>query len=216
MHRLVFLGPPGAGKGTQAVRLARALGIPHLSTGELLRAAVGAGTPLGIEADRYMRAGHLVPDELVVRILADRLGKPDTADGFILDGFPRTLAQAEALAQITAIDRVLSFEIPEGLLLERLTERRSCPKCGTVYNLKTRPPRSPGICDRDRTPLLQRSDDREEAARTRFTAYHAQTAPLIDYYRVRGTLRSIDATGPPDAVARRLREAVGRPAGEGL
>ncbi len=216
MYRLVFLGPPGAGKGTQAARLAGDLGVPHLSTGELLRAAVAAGTPLGVEADRFMRGGHLVPDDLVVRILAERLARGDTARGFILDGFPRTRAQAEALARITAIDRVLDFDIPETLLLERLTERRSCPKCGTVYNLKTRPPRADSVCDRDGGPLTQRSDDRPEAVRTRFAAYRELTVPLTEYYRAQGILERIDATGPPEAVEERLRRTVTSVPGEGL
>ncbi len=216
MHRLVFLGPPGAGKGTQAARLAKDLGIPHLSTGELLRAAVAAGTPLGRDADRFIRAGHLVPDDLVVQILSERLARGDAGQGFILDGFPRTRAQAEALARITPLDRVLDFVIPESLLLERLTERRSCPKCGTVFNLKTRPPRSDAICDRDGSALVLRSDDRSEAVRTRFAAYREQTAPLTEYYRAKGILAPVDATGAPEVVEERLRRAVTGAPSEGL
>ncbi len=216
MHRLVFLGPPGAGKGTQAARLAKDLGIPHLSTGELLRAAVAAGTPLGRDADRFIRAGHLVPDDLVVQILSERLARGDAGQGFILDGFPRTRAQAEALARITPLDRVLDFVIPESLLLERLTERRSCPKCGTVFNLKTRPPRSDAICDRDGSALVLRSDDRAEAVRTRFAAYREQTAPLTEYYRAKGILAPVDATGAPEVVEERLRRAVTGAPSEGL
>lgn len=208
MLRLVFLGPPGAGKGTQAAELSRSLGILHLSTGDLLRAAVAARTPLGVEAERFMHAGQLVPDELVLQILAERLRTREAAFGFLLDGFPRTRAQAEALDAITPIDRVVSFEIPEALLRERLTQRRSCPKCGTVYNLATRPPRTSGRCDLDGVDLTHRSDDREDAVDTRLQAYRRLTAPLAEYYRARGVLRPIDATGTPEDVGRRVRSAI--------
>lgn len=205
MPRIVFLGPPGAGKGTQAVEIARELGIPHLSTGDLLRAAVAAKSPLGSEADRYMRAGELVPDALVLGLLKERLERPDARSGFLLDGFPRTVPQAEALDRIAPVDHVVSFEIPESALEERLTQRRSCPACGTVYNLSTAPPRVDGRCDRDGTALTQRSDDRPEAVGTRLAAYREQTAPLLGYYRARGRLRPVDAQGSRDEVARRVR-----------
>jgi adenylate kinase len=209
MHRIVFLGPPGAGKGTQAVVLARALGIAHLSTGDLLRAAVAGKTLLGKEADGFMRAGQLVPDDLVVRILHQRLDHPDTADGFLLDGFPRNLRQAELLEKFVPIGRVIAFEIPEGLLMERLTQRRSCPTCKTLYNLVTSPPRADSTCDRDGTPLEHRPDDRPEAVRTRLGVYHDQTAPLLAFYDAKGLLARIDARGDPDEVGRRVRAAVG-------
>jgi adenylate kinase len=207
VRRIVFLGPPGAGKGTQASRLARDLGIPHLSTGDLLRSAVREGTPLGREADGYMRAGQLVPDSLVLSILRERVARLDCAAGFILDGFPRTVAQAQELEQITPIDRVVSFGIPEELLVERLTQRRSCPKCGTGYNLATSPPRRPGRCDRDDEPLVQRSDDTEAAVRTRLKVYHEMTTPLVLFYRQRNVLVELDAVGAPDEVAHRLGRA---------
>ena len=209
MNRIVFLGPPGAGKGTQASRLAQALGIPHLSTGDLLRAAVAARTPLGLEADGHMRAGRLVPDELVLRILGERLAAPDARAGFLLDGFPRNLAQAEALARRTPIDDVVSFDLPSNVLVERLSGRWICPKCQSTYNVASQPPKVAGRCDRDGVELLQRPDDRPEAVATRLRVYEEQTAPLLDFYRTAGLLRPIDADGTPDEVAARVRAAIG-------
>ena len=208
MARLVFLGPPGAGKGTQAKELAKRTGVPHLSTGDLLREAVRAKSSLGEEADVYMRAGRLVPDELVVRILKDRLSRPDASAGFLLDGYPRNVAQAHELERIAKIDRVVFFDIPEGVLVDRMTNRRSCPKCGTVYNLITRPPKVPGVCDLDGTPLVHRSDDTPDAVRTRIGVYREQTAPLLEHYRRLGVLIPLDATGTPEQVARRLQFAL--------
>jgi adenylate kinase len=208
MPRIVFLGPPGAGKGTQAVRIARELGVPHLSTGDLLRAAVAAKTPIGLEADGYMRAGKYVPDALVLKILEERLQAPDARAGFLLDGFPRTLGQAEALERFAALDHVVSFEIPPELLVERMTQRRSCPKCGTVYNLATQPPKKDGVCDRDGTPLVHRSDDTAAAVGVRLKTYDDQTTPLLEFYRQRGVLRPIDAFGTPDDVAGRIQQVL--------
>ncbi len=208
MRRIVFLGPPGVGKGTQAARLSRELGVPHLSTGDLLRSAVAARTPLGREADGHMRAGRLVPDDLVLRILKDRLGAPDAQAGFLLDGFPRNLAQAEALARLTVVDVVVSFDLPSATLIERLSSRRWCPKCQSTYNLVSQPPRAAGRCDKDGAELVQRPDDRPEAVATRLKVYAEQTAPLLDHYRGAGRLRPIDASGSPDEVAARVRAAV--------
>jgi adenylate kinase len=208
MRRIVFLGPPGVGKGTQAATLATALGVPHLSTGDLLRGAVAAGSPLGLEARGHMDAGRLVPDELVLRILTERLAADDARAGYILDGFPRTLPQAERLGSFTTIDAVLSFELPANLLIERLSGRRVCPTCQSVYNLTTRPPKRPGRCDKEGTDLVQRPDDRPEAITTRLAVYAEQTAPLLGYYRKLGLLRSVDATGDPDEVAARVRGAL--------
>jgi adenylate kinase len=208
LTRIVFLGPPGAGKGTQAAALADRLGIPHLSTGDLLRSAIAAKTPLGLQAKEHVDAGRLVPDDLVLQILRERLGAPDARGGFLLDGFPRTLVQARALAAVSPVDRVILFEIPEPLLLERLTQRRTCPKCGTSYNLATRPPKVPGRCDREGAELQQRSDDREDAVRTRLKVYQQQTHPLVAHYQELGLLRSVNAEGSPDEVRSRIAAAV--------
>ncbi|MGI0071321.1 MAG: adenylate kinase [Thermoplasmata archaeon] len=208
MHRIVFLGPPGAGKGTQAARLAVELGAPHLSTGDLLRAAVSAGTPLGRAARAHMDAGRLVPDDLVLKILDERLAQPDAREGFLLDGFPRNLVQAKELEKVSGLDAVLSFEIPADQLVTRLSGRRLCPACQSVYNVQTQPPKVPGRCDRDGSELIQRPDDRPEAVTTRLAVYAEQTTPLLGYYRNAGLLRSIDATGDPDTVAGRVRAAL--------
>lgn len=208
MRRIVFLGPPGAGKGTQAKRLATEMGIVHLSTGDMLRAAAAQATPLGLEADGYMRQGRLVPDGLVLSILRDRLAAPDAQRGFVLDGYPRNVAQAHSLAEITPVDHVLYFEIPEPVLIERLAQRRSCPTCGTVYNLATQPPRTAGRCDRDGTPLVQRPDDQEEAVRTRLAVYREVTLPLLDLYRTQGLLRTVSAGGTIEEVDARVRAAL--------
>jgi adenylate kinase len=155
-----------------------------------------------------MQAGHLVPDPLVLGLIEERLRAPDAQAGFLFDGFPRTIVQAEALARITPIDRVIFFDIPEGVLVERLTQRRSCPTCGTVYNLATAPPSRPGICDKDQTPLVHRNDDLAPAVATRLRAYHEQTAPLLGFYRDRKLLRSIDASGSREEVERRIHDAL--------
>jgi adenylate kinase len=209
--RIVLLGPPGAGKGTQAGPLAARLGIPHLSTGDLLRAAVAAGSKLGREADGHMRAGRLVPDELVLQILLARVAEPDARAGFLLDGYPRNRAQAETLAGRFEVDSVLYFDLPEEVLLERMTERRSCPKCGRVYNLATLPPKRPGVCDDDGTALVHRSDDRPEAVRVRLATYREQTEPLLEFYERQGRLHRVDALGSTEEVGRRLLAALGLP-----
>jgi adenylate kinase len=207
--RIVFLGPPGAGKGTQAKLVASELKIPHLSTGDMLRAAVKARTPLGLQAEGHMKAGRLVPDDLVLGLLKERLAQPDAANGALLDGFPRNVAQAETLRSFFPIDRVLYFDIPEADLLPRLTERRSCPTCGRIYNLVTDPPRDPGRCDVEGATLVHRPDDREEAVRTRLQVYRAETAPVLEYYRAKGLLRSLGATGSVEAVHRAVKAALG-------
>lgn len=204
MHRIVFLGPPGAGKGTQAAVVAKDLGVPHLSTGDLLRAAVAAKTPVGLEAQQHMDAGRLVPDELVMRILTERIARPDATTGFVLDGYPRNLAQAEALARITPLDIVIAFDLPFPVLIDRLSGRRVCPTCQSVYNIESQPPRTPGMCDRDGTALIQRPDDLPGPVRTRLEVYAEQTAPLHRYYAEKGLLRTLDARGAPQDVTQRL------------
>jgi len=209
VHRVVFLGPPGAGKGTQAARIAHELGVPHLSTGDLLRAAIAAKTPLGLAAEGHVRSGGLVPDPLVLQILHERLEQPDAKAGYLLDGFPRNLAQAAELEKFSEVERVVSLEISPDLLVARLSERRICPKCQSVYNLSTKPPKVADRCDRDGERLVQRPDDQPEAVTQRLKVYAEQTAPLLDYYRKRHLLRSVDASGTPDEVALRIRRVLG-------
>ncbi len=218
MPRIVFLGPPGAGKGTQAKALASSLGVPHLSTGDLLRSAVRERSAVGQEAEGFMAAGRLVPDELVLRLVREALGAPAALAGYLFDGFPRTRAQAEALESIAPVDRVVYFEIPETPLVERLTQRRTCSTCGRSYNLSCRPPRVDGRCDADGGPLIQRPDDTADAVRIRLDVYRRQTAPLLEFYRALGKLSTIDASGDIAAVGRRLRQALaaGPVASEGL
>ncbi len=208
--RIAFLGPPGAGKGTQAKLLASELRVPHLSTGDMLRAAVKERTPPGLQAESTMKAGKLVPDALVLDLLRQRLQQPDAAKGALLDGFPRNVAQAEALTTFLPLDRVIYFEIPVGELLPRLTERRSCPACGTIYNLRSHPPAKAGRCDRDGTELVHRPDDREEAVRTRLEVYNRETAPLLEYFRSKGLLSTVRATGSVEEVQAAVRAALGR------
>jgi adenylate kinase len=207
--RIVFVGPPGSGKGTQAAILAQRRSIPHLSTGDMLRAAVAAGTPLGVEARSFMDAGKLVPDALVLRILSERISRPDARGGFVLDGYPRNLAQAQELDRITPVDAVVAFDLPLPVLIERLSGRRVCPKCQSVYHILSRPPRVIGRCDLDGTELVQRPDDLPEAVRTRLGVYAEQTAPLLRHYTERGLLRTLDARGEPQDVAQRLARLIG-------
>jgi adenylate kinase len=216
--RVAFLGPPGAGKGTQARELAEAWGVPQIATGDMLRDAVAAGTPLGQQAKRYMDQGALVPDDVILGLVAERLSQPDAKRGFLLDGFPRTIPQAVALDRSLQdagqrLDRVVFFEVSEPELLRRLTGRRSCPKCQATYHLVSNPPRRPGVCDRCGSALAQREDDREETVRKRLAVYRTQTAPLLDYYQSRGVLRTIQADGSIEEVRAAIRRAVesGRP-----
>jgi len=211
--RVIFLGPPGAGKGTQARELSREWGVPQIATGEMLREAVAAGTPLGREAKRVMDSGGLVPDDVMIGLIAERLRQPDAARGFILDGFPRTIAQAEALDRLLkdlghSLDAVLYFQVSEPELLRRLTGRRLCRQCQTAYHLVSAPPRRPGVCDRCGGELYQRPDDSEETVRRRLEVYSRQTAPLLDYYGGRGRLSTIDGEGSVEAIAAAIRRAV--------
>ena len=206
---LIFLGPPGAGKGTQAQRLAQRLGVPQLSTGDILRKAVAAGTPLGLEAKGIMAAGNLVPDAVVNGIIDDALGQPAQAHGFLLDGFPRTVPQAEALDAMLAkrgrkIDHVVELEVNTDELVERLGGRMTCAKCGAPYHPKSKPPKSAGVCDNDGTPLVTRPDDAPDRVRQRLVEYENKTAPLTAYYEKQGAVRHIEGIGSLEEVEGRI------------
>lgn len=207
--QVVMLGLPGAGKGTQAVRIAEEFGVPHISTGDMFRAAISAGTSLGREVKSYLDSGRLVPDELTIRVVAERLRQSDAADGFVLDGFPRTLPQATALEQLLAdLKKPLQFalyvHVPEDILLARLTGRRICKDCGATYHVVFHPPAQEGRCDNCGGELYQRSDDTEAAVKTRLEQY-AQTAPLVEFYQERDILHQIDGQQGIDEVYRDIR-----------
>ncbi len=196
---LIFLGPPGAGKGTQAKMVSEKYGIPQISTGDMLREAVAKGTELGRKAKEYMDRGELVPDEVVIGIVRERLQQPDCDRGFILDGFPRTLAQAEALDEMLKemgkkIDAVINIVVPEEDVVKRITFRRTCKNCGAVYHLIYNPPQEDNKCDKCGGELYQRDDDREETVRERYRVYRENTEPLIEYYRRKGVLYDVDGT----------------------
>ncbi len=198
--RLVFLGPPGAGKGTIAAKAREALGIAHISTGELFRKAIAEGSPLGLKVKGVIESGGLVGDDLTIALVRERLDRPDAGKGFILDGFPRTVAQAEALESMGGLDRAVDFKLDDALVLARLGGRRTCPSCAKTYHVLFQKPRSEGVCDACGATLTIRDDDREEAIKLRLEVYRAQTAPLIEWYEARGLLLGIDASPAPDAV----------------
>jgi adenylate kinase len=211
--RVIFLGPPGAGKGTQARQLAAIFGVPQVATGDMLREAVASQTPLGREAKRHMDAGGLVPDDVVIGLVAERLTQPDAENGFVLDGFPRTVAQAEALRKLLAgrgleLDRVVFFEVPREELLRRLTGRRVCRQCGSTFHLVSAPPRTAGRCDSCGGELDQREDDSEVTVARRLDVYERQTTPLLDYYRGRNLLSLVQGQGPVEQVAAAIRRVV--------
>jgi adenylate kinase len=212
--RLLFLGPPGAGKGTQARELAREWGVPQVATGDMLREAMTAGTPLGRAAKQYYDRGELVPDDVILKMVAERLEQPDAAQGFILDGFPRTIAQAEGLAAMLDrlghdVDSVIYFDVSEPELVRRLTGRRLCRACQTPFHVVSAPPKRAGVCDKCGGELYQRVDDSEATVRNRLGVYERQTAPLLDYYRKRGLLRTVSGEGAIDKIRQALREAAG-------
>lgn len=211
--RLILLGGPGAGKGTQSKHLSERYGIPQISTGDMLRAAVRENTSLGREAKGYMDAGDLVPDDVVIGLIAERINREDAGRGFILDGFPRTRAQAEALTEMLeertmGLTRVASIEVDDQTLVERLSGRWTCGECGAMFHISHSPPKREGLCDACGGALVRREDDKEETIRQRLATYHEQTAPLIDYYQERGLLARVAGTGPVSEITARLVEAV--------
>ncbi len=207
--RVIFLGPPGVGKGTQADFIAKKFGIQKISTGDLLRESVDRRTTLGNEAKLFMERGELVPDNVVIGLVEEKLGSPECRNGFLLDGFPRTVAQADKLSSFLegngeAIDRVVYFSLPQADIIERISGRRSCPKCKAVYHLKSIPPKKEGVCNECEMPLMQRNDDKPETIQSRLVVYQKQTEPLIQYYKDRGILSELDGSGVVSAVQERL------------
>lgn len=207
---LILLGPPGAGKGTQAERLVEDFDLPYYATGDILRAAVKEGTELGAKAKEYMDRGDLVPDEVICGVIVERIDSPEALDGFLLDGFPRTLPQAEALGKALEplgrrLTAVLSIEVDDDEVVRRLSGRRVCERNGHPYHVDFDPPKNPGFCDQDGSPLIQRDDDREETIKHRLKVFHEQTEPLVDHYEAQGLLRRFDGSRSPDEVHAHIR-----------
>ena len=208
--KLILLGAPGAGKGTQAEILCKKLGIPTISTGNILRAAIKDGTPTGLKAKSFIDSGALVPDEVIIGIVNERLAQPDCEKGYILDGVPRTIAQAEALEKAgIGFDAVVSIEISEEEILRRMNGRRVCEACGSSYNVVSIPPRVEGICDNCGGKLIQRKDDTPETVRERLKVYHTETEPLVDFYAARGLLRPVQSTEGKEGTTRAILAALG-------
>ena len=208
---IILLGAPGAGKGTQAKRIAEKFNIPHVSTGDIFRANIKNGTALGKEAKEYMDQGKLVPDELTVRILLDRVAQEDCKNGYVLDGFPRTIPQAEVLdselAKLgTGVDYAINVEVPDDNIIGRMSGRRACLKCGATYHLSFLPSKKEGICDNCGSELVLRDDDKPETVKKRLDVYHEQTQPLIDFYNNKGVLKEVDGTVAPDDVFKAIEE----------
>lgn len=202
--QLVFMGPPGVGKGTYASAISQRYGIPHISTGDMIREEIKRGLELGRRLKEYVERGLLAPDELVTEMVRERLSREDCAKGLILDGYPRTLRQAEELENITKVDLVLNFVAPDEVIVNRISGRRICRACGAIYHVKNMPPRVPGVCDKCSGELYQREDDRPEVVRRRLEAYRQQFQPIIDYYRSRGLLVEVDASEQVDVVISRV------------
>ena len=208
--KIIMLGAPGAGKGTQAKMIAKEYGVPHISTGDIFRANIKNGTELGMEAKKYMDQGLLVPDELTVRILLDRVAQEDCKDGYVLDGFPRTIPQAEVLDQALAklgdrIDYAINIDVPDENIIRRMSGRRACLTCGATYHIEHVPPKQEGICDTCCSALVLRDDDKPETVKNRLEVYHRQTQPLIDFYGKKGVLRTVDGTRPMEEVFAAIR-----------
>ena len=218
--KLIFIGPPGSGKGTQAKRLAAQHGVPHISTGDMLREAIADGTELGRQAAPIMASGALVSDDLMLGVIDERLAKPDAQRGFILDGFPRTLVQAEKLDTIVGDSkgngsgngagglRVLQLLVPDETIVKRISLRRSCPTCGAIYHLESAPPAVDTVCDREGAELIARPDDNETAVRKRLEAFHRQTLPVATFYKTKNLLREVDGVGPVDEVFERIEKSL--------
>ena len=208
--KLIMFGAPGAGKGTQAAILCEKLGIPTISTGNILRAAVKNRTPVGIQAQSYMDAGKLVPDQVIIDIIAERLAEPDCEKGYILDGVPRTIAQAEALDRAgIQFDAVLDIEVPDGEITHRMAGRRSCPVCGATYHVEAAPPKQDGVCDSCGSGLVQREDDKPETVQSRLNTYHVQTEPLKKFYERRGILKVVDFQPSIEATTKAILDILG-------
>ena len=213
--RVVLLGPPGSGKGTHGKRLSELLGVPLVATGDILRQAIAEGTALGKSAQEHVKSGRLVPDETVLGLIETRLGRRDAQRGFILDGFPRTVAQAEGLKSLLGerpLDRVLNLVVPTEVVVNRLRDRWLCPKCGAIYNTSTAPPKVAGRCDACGGALTQRADDKPETVRKRLEVYARETAPLVAYYEREGVLRNVDASGLAADVYAAIQRSIGKAA----
>jgi adenylate kinase len=211
---IILIGPPGAGKGTQAKRMIERLSIPQISTGDMFRAAVQAGTPMGRKAKEYMDKGSLIPDDVVIGVVDERLKKDDCKHGYVLDGFPRTIEQAKALDGLLAmagskLDHVVVIAVPDDYLVQRLTGRRTCKGCGYMHHIEFDKPKKEGICDKCGGELYLRDDDKEETIRQRLTTYNQQTSPLIEYYSAKGIVRTIDGTGAMNKVENAIKVTIG-------
>ena len=206
--KLVLLGAPGAGKGTQSTNLSVRLGVPHISTGDIFRANIRENTPLGVEASSYISKGLLVPDELTIGMVADRLSQPDCENGYILDGFPRTLAQADALDKLVKLTAAVNIHVDDEVIVGRMSGRRVCPDCGEPYHIEYKAPAVDGVCDRCGGKLIVRADDKPETVKNRLKVYHDQTAPLIGYYGDKGLLVTVDGTLAPEQVTEAILAAL--------